>query len=149
MAQGKINERDRESDIRRRNNLLVIYEDVKIYDYAHRGFMKLRAADGISMDMIHYSFSLDNSKTLEQAKKAGESQGKSGSFFFFSHDKRFIIKTMFTSELDEFILNIEDYFYYLDKNPNSLIARIYGIYQIKMRGIIPINFLIMGNSLNF
>ena len=27
--------------------------------------------------------------------KAGESQGKSGSFFFFSHDRRFIIKTMF------------------------------------------------------
>ena len=27
--------------------------------------------------------------------KAGESQGKSGSFFFFSHDRKFIIKTMF------------------------------------------------------
>jgi hypothetical protein len=31
--------------------------------------------------------------------KAGEGAGKSGSFFFFSHDHRFIIKTMSSGEL--------------------------------------------------
>ena len=31
----------------------------------------------------------------ENARKAGESTGKSGSFFFFSKDKKFIVKTMF------------------------------------------------------
>ena len=30
--------------------------------------------------------------------QAGESQGKSGSFFFFSHDKRFILKTLLKDE---------------------------------------------------
>jgi len=35
--------------------------------------------------------------------KAGEGAGRSGSFFFFSHDRRFIIKTMTVGELNLFI----------------------------------------------
>jgi 1-phosphatidylinositol-4-phosphate 5-kinase len=60
--------------------------------------------------------------------KAGESQGKSGSFFFFSHDRKFIIKTMFQEELDIMMHNLEDYFTHVKKNPYSLIARIYGVF---------------------
>jgi 1-phosphatidylinositol-4-phosphate 5-kinase len=84
--------------------------------------------DGITSSMIKYS--LDPQMNSESAKKAQESTGKSGSFFFFSFDKRFIIKTMFTSELDKFMENITDYFLYIDKHPDTLIARIYGIFQI-------------------
>jgi hypothetical protein len=39
--------------------------------------------------------------------KAGEGAGRSGSFFFFSHDRKFIIKTMTKQELK----------LYLDKLP--------------------------------
>ena len=35
--------------------------------------------------------------------KAGEASGASGSFFFFSSDKNFIIKTMNNSEMNFFI----------------------------------------------
>jgi len=35
--------------------------------------------------------------------KAGEGAGRSGSFFFFSHDHKFIIKTMTDSELKLFL----------------------------------------------
>lgn len=75
------------------SNNATIYEDVKIYDYAHKGFLKLRELDGITKEMIQQS--LDPVKNYKQAKKAGESTGKSGSFFFFSDDRKFIIKTMF------------------------------------------------------
>jgi Phosphatidylinositol-4-phosphate 5-Kinase len=34
---------------------------------------------------------------------AGEGAGRSGSFFFFSHDKRFIIKTMSDAERKLFL----------------------------------------------
>ena len=43
--------------------------------------------------------SLSPKFNLEQVFKAGEGAGKSGSFFFFSHDKKFIIKTMSSEEL--------------------------------------------------
>jgi len=53
--------------------------------------------DNIDKDIIKYSLSAKRNR--DQAFNAGESQGKSGSFFFFSHDKKFIIKTMYDDEL--------------------------------------------------
>ena len=54
--------------------------------------------------------SLNPDTNLPNAKKAGESTGKSGSFFFFSKDSKFIIKTMFSEELDIFMATLDDYF---------------------------------------
>lgn len=55
---------------------------------------------------------------------------------------------MFQDELDSFMMNLQDYFVHLEKNPNSLIARIYGIYQVSMKGIVPVNFMVMANTIN-
>jgi 1-phosphatidylinositol-4-phosphate 5-kinase len=41
---------------------------------------------------------------------AGEASGKSGSFFFFSHDKKFIIKTMTKGDLKAFKALFQTYF---------------------------------------
>jgi len=38
---------------------------------------------------------------------AGEGAGKSGSFFFFSHDNRFIIKTISSDEIDVYLKRID------------------------------------------
>lgn len=72
---------------------MTLYESVKVYDYAYKSFHKLRFEDGITKSMIMES--LNPEKNFDSARKAGESTGKSGSFFFFSHNKQFIIKTMF------------------------------------------------------
>lgn len=92
--------------------VINIYENVIVSDYAYKAFHKLRDADGITSEMIRVS--LDPQANLENAKKAGESTGRSGSFFFFSQDRKFIIKTMFENELDVFMLKINDYFNHLD-----------------------------------
>jgi hypothetical protein len=60
--------------------------------------------------------------------KAGKSTGKSGSFLFFSHDRKFLIKTMFYEELEIIMENIELYFDYIKENRDSLITRIYGVF---------------------
>ena len=67
------------------DDIITLYESVKVYDYAHKAFHKLRYEDGITKEMILES--LDPNKNFSSAKKAGESTGKSGSFFFFSHNK--------------------------------------------------------------
>lgn len=41
--------------------------------------------------------------------KAGEGAGKSGSFFFFTHDNQFIIKTMKHDEVVIFLKFLPDY----------------------------------------
>ena len=54
------------------------------------------------MDMIDFEQiqrSLNTRSNRDQIFKTGEAAGASGSFFFFSHDRRFIVKTIMSSEL--------------------------------------------------
>ena len=64
--------------------MLTINEEVTIYEYAPLKFQEIREMDNINKNMI--KFSLSAKRNRDQVFKAGESQGKSGSFFFFSHD---------------------------------------------------------------
>jgi hypothetical protein len=67
----------------------------------------------------------------DQVFKAGEGAGRSGSFFFFSHDNRFIVKTMSHGELKLFLSILPKYTKHLVANPNSLLAKIFGVFTVK------------------
>ena len=103
-------------------------EDVKVTEYAPDVFAYLRDLDGIDLPKIKESLSPEHNR--DSVFKAGEASGKSGSFFFFSHDKNFIIKTMTSSDLAAFKKLFKRYFAHVNQNPNSLLARIYGIYSV-------------------
>lgn len=62
----------------------MINEDISIIEWSPDVFAFLRERDGYSNDILKES--LDPEKNKEMVFKAGESQGKSGSFFFFSKD---------------------------------------------------------------
>ena len=80
--------------------------------------------------------------------KAGEASGASGSFFFFSHDKLFIIKTMTEVEKVFFIKHFAtQYFEYLKQYPSSFLARIYGVYTIKMSGHSEVHLMLMAHTI--
>lgn len=103
-------------------------EEVTIYEYAPKIFQQIRDMDNIDKDKI--KFSLSAKRNRDSVFKAGESQGKSGSFFVFSHDHEFIIKTMYEDELKVFLNALPSYFQHLKQNHGSLIARIYGVYKV-------------------
>lgn len=124
--------------------LLVINEDVEVIEYMPDVFAYLRAADGIDEQAIRKSLSPKLNR--DNVFKAGESQGKSGSFFFFSHDKNFIIKTMTDSDLKTWLNLAPAYFNHLSHKPNSLLARNYGVFTVKMEDIEPVHLILMGNS---
>ena len=88
-------------------------------------------------------------KNRDMVFKAGEGAGASGSFFFFTHDKRFIIKTMSKKELDMFLDLLPYYELHLKENKESLISRIYGVYSIRMQKIATVHLMLMANTLNF
>jgi len=79
--------------------------------------------------------------------KAGEGAGASGSFFFFSHDQRFIIKTISKYELKLFMSLLDDYINHLLTNPDSLLAKIYGVFTVKSSQIDEVSVLLMDNTL--
>ena len=79
---------------------------------------------------IFTSFKLCKNK--KNIIKAGQSDGGAGGEFFFStFDNKLIIKTISSSELQVFKDNLEKYYEHFVKNPNSLIAKILGVYTIK------------------
>lgn len=70
--------------------------------------------------------------------------GKSGSFFFFSHDEKFIIKTMTEGDFLAFKKLFDSYFKHVNMFKDSLIARIYGVFSIKIDDQDPVYLILMG-----
>ena len=77
--------------------------------------------------------------------KAGEGAGRSGSFFFFSHDHKFIIKTMTKGELDLFLRILPRLSEHHKKVPRSLLAKILGVFTVKMSKVDPVHIMLMEN----
>jgi 1-phosphatidylinositol-4-phosphate 5-kinase len=56
---------------------------------------------------------------------------------------------MSESELETFRRLLPDYYYHLKHNPESLLARIYGIFTVKMEDLVPVNIILMGNTIQY
>ena len=132
------------TDRAKKEEIEIIQADVEVLEYAHGIFSEIKRNDGVTNEMIMESLNIGMNRA--QAFSAGEASGKSGSFFFFSHDGKFIIKTMRDFELKLFIKMIPDYFVHLKEHKYSLIARFYGAYTVKMEDVSPVSLVVMANT---
>ena len=96
-------------------------------------FHMLRQAYGISPAEYRQSFKLRNAADVESSGMLEKfTEGKSGSFFYFSHDFRYIIKTV-TSEEEKFLRRIAyQYYRHMKANPNSLVVRFFGLHKVRL-----------------
>lgn len=96
-------------------------------------FHLLRDAYSISSSEYRQSFKLKNAADVESSGMLEKfTEGKSGSFFYFSHDFRYIIKTV-TSEEEKFLRRIAYCYYnHMKMNPNSLIVRFFGLHKVRL-----------------
>lgn len=113
--------------------------DFKFKDYSPWVFRSLR--EHFKLDAADYLVSLTGRYVLSELG----SPGKSGSFFYFSQDYRFIIKTISHTEHKFFRGIIKNYYEYVINNPNTLISRYYGLHRIKLSRGAKIHFVVMGN----
>ena len=91
--------------------------------------------------------SLNIEDNIQNVFKAGEGVGQSGSFFFFSKDNRFLIKTMRGSEKKILIDMLDDLIQHFQKTENlSMLARIYGLFTIKTNVFKSVDVIIMQNT---
>lgn len=97
-------------------------------DYAPKVFHKLRAMTGFSIES--YSQCLDPILFLKKLDNQKFSAGRSGSFFCFSPDKKCIIKTMRHGEVKKLLEMLPHLVDYFQNNPNSNIAKFYGMHSI-------------------
>jgi len=79
--------------------------------------------------------------------QAGEGSGRSGSFFFFSHDRKWIIKTMTDSELKLYLKKLPAFGEHYLKNKNSLLAKIFGVFTVDSPFMQGVHIMLMENTM--
>ena len=116
-------------------------KDALIIEYQPKIFNDLRKNDKIDDDTMIKAFS--PSKNKSAIDKMTESKGKSGSFFFYSHDRKFIIKTINEEERATLLNILNDYNNYMNKE--TLITKLYGIYTVVIKNASLVNIVLMQN----
>ncbi|KIY03628.1 uncharacterized protein Z520_00319 [Fonsecaea multimorphosa CBS 102226] len=113
--------------------------DFKFKDYSPWVFRHLRAIFGL--DPADYLVSLTSKYILSELG----SPGKSGSFFYFSRDYKYIIKTIHHAEHKLLRKILRDYYRHVLDNPNTLISQFYGLHRVKIPYGRKIHFVVMNN----
>jgi 1-phosphatidylinositol-4-phosphate 5-kinase len=113
--------------------------DFKFKDYAPWVFRRLR--EFFHIDAADYLVSLTSKYILSELG----SPGKSGSFFYFSRDYRFIIKTIHHTEHKFLRKILKEYYEHISNNPDTLLSRFYGLHRVKLPRGPKIHFVIMNN----
>lgn len=113
--------------------------EFKFKDYSPWVFRHLRAL--FKLDPADYLMSLTSKYILSELS----SPGKSGSFFYFSRDFRFIIKTIHHSEHRMLRKILKEYYNHIKNNPNTLISQFYGLHRVKLPWGKKVHFIVMNN----
>uniref|UniRef100_K3WQW3 PIPK domain-containing protein n=1 Tax=Globisporangium ultimum (strain ATCC 200006 / CBS 805.95 / DAOM BR144) TaxID=431595 RepID=K3WQW3_GLOUD len=101
-------------------------EGVVFYDFAPHVFRRLRGEARIS------SSSYRNS--LQQTTKERVSEGKSGAFFYFTEDRKYVVKTLTKEELKFLLSILPTYYTFIKNNPNTFMTRFFGCHGLTMYG---------------
>lgn len=113
--------------------------DFKFKDYAPWVFRHLRNI--FRLDPADYLMSLTSKYILSELG----SPGKSGSFFYFSRDYKYIIKTIHHAEHKVLRKILKEYYEHVTNNPNTLLSQFYGLHRVKIPYGRKIHFVVMNN----
>lgn len=116
--------------------------DFHFKDYCPEIFNQLR--EWFGLDPREYLISLCGNFNLIEFI----SNSKSGEFFFYSHDRQFLIKTMPKSESILLRRLLPEYFNYISRQPNTLLTKFFGMHRVKTPSRAPVYFMIMGSVFN-
>ena len=124
----------------------------KFYDYAPKIFYNLRSLYGILNDDYLKSLGPENFLcnliiTKNKSLKEICSSGKSGSFFYYSYDSKYLMKTIPESEFQKFKDMLQDYYTYILEHPQTLLQRFFGLYMCIFNDT-KMHFVVMNNVFN-
>lgn len=113
-------------------------------------FEKLRSRNGVELEDLAKSFCpIRNAARMEE--HSGNKGGRSSAFIYFTYNRHFILKTLKHSEV-RFLQKIrEDMMNFLlgDEGKTSFLAKILGVFSLRMQGMEGIHFVIMENVMPF
>ncbi|KAE8909704.1 hypothetical protein PF005_g14409 [Phytophthora fragariae] len=109
-----------------RNDQRPRSEGVVFKDFAPHVFRRLREVAKVS------SASYRNS--LQQTTKERVSEGKSGAFFYFTEDRKYVVKTLTNEELKFLLSILPKYYTFMKKHPDTFMTRFFGCHGLTMYG---------------
>ncbi|XP_022146326.1 phosphatidylinositol 4-phosphate 5-kinase 6-like [Momordica charantia] len=114
--------------------------DFRWKDYCPVVFRTLRKL--FNVDPADYMLSICGNDALRELS----SPGKSGSFFYLTHDDRYMIKTMRKAEVKVLIRMLPAYYKHVEDFKNTLVTKFYGLHCVKLSSTQKkVRFVIMGN----
>ncbi|KAI9161895.1 hypothetical protein LWI28_021812 [Acer negundo] len=115
--------------------------EFKWKDYCPLVFRTLRKL--FKVDPADYMISICGNDALRELS----SPGKSGSFFYLTHDDRYMIKTIKKAEVKVLLRMLSAYYNHVRAFENTLVTKFFGLHCVKLTGSIQrkVRFIIMGN----
>jgi len=140
------NEKNIPSWIKKKNDNIFNNIHFKISSYCPFVFHHIRLIDKISIDDILSSLDpMNNIKNIKSMKVSG---GRGNNCINNTWDKKLIIKTIETTEKKILLEKMIIEYHCLMKESNSLLSRIYGIFEIELEDKGRINVMIQKNMDN-
>lgn len=110
----------------------------KFTEYAPLPFQKLRSLNGIDEDeylkslgpeQVINSLWSNNQETLYELS----SSGKSGALFYYTKDRKYMLKSIAGREFAQLRKFLKDYLNHLAHNPDSVMTKFYGMYKLEWK----------------
>ena len=128
------------------SDTIIVNTRVTVIFHMINYFKRLYEVWGIN-DFANFYASLSPKFNRDMIFKAGEGAGRSGSFFFFSHDQKFVVKTMTKTELNLVKKMTPRYAKYLERHPDSLLSKILGIFTVQAENFSEVHIMLMENTI--
>jgi hypothetical protein len=109
--------------------------------YASEVFLGIIRRVGWTLDDILNSLSPENNKNIA----VDSSEGKSGSFFLFTKDKKLSIKTISRTERKLMMKILKDYANHIHNFEDTLLCKIFGLFSINIPGVTVVDVMLMEN----
>ena len=120
-------------------------DDVPFTDYAPHVFRYLRTSCyGISDKKYLDSILPEDTEQCIGEIVAKFSEGRSGAFFFYTKDNKYLIKTLTTNEAQLLLQILPKYKDYYVREKGSYLAKFFGLHSIKLYSLV-IYFVVMEN----
>ncbi|EFA77593.1 pleckstrin domain-containing protein [Heterostelium album PN500] len=110
----------------------------KFVDYAPKVFRKIRELSNVNPADYMISLTRD---TLTEIP----TPGRSNSLFYFTSDKKYLIKTITTSEYDHLRSILQNYYEHLSQYKDSLLVKYFGLHHISPSKMKNTYFVVMEN----
>lgn len=127
------------------NDPIVMNKDIAVTFHRMATFTDTFEKYFEDFQMLHSSLSPKFNR--DSVFKAGAGAGRSGSFFFYSHDRKFIIKTMTKGELKVMLELLPNYSDHFKNCTDSMIAKIFGVFTVKTSQTGPVHIMLMENTI--